>query len=58
MVRAFPSLDAIKSRSSGPNTFKKKMVPIEQAEGMAGCCYNPSTHACPCFTTEQEIHPK
>lgn len=38
----------------GPSTFKKKLVPMDEAPGVVGCCYDHATHQCPCFTTVQE----
>lgn len=37
----------------GRSTFKKKLVPVDKAPGIAGCCYDHVTHQCHCFNSEQ-----
>jgi hypothetical protein len=39
----------------GEDTHKPTMVAIDAEQGkFAGCCYEHTTHACPCFATEQD----
>ena len=36
---------------TGPDAYKPAQIPIDQNPGQfTGCCYNPVTHACPCYT--------
>ena len=36
---------------TGPDVYKPQRIPIDQNPGQfTGCCYNPTTHACPCYT--------
>ena len=45
--------DATDELVRGPDTYKPKMLPIDETPGMfTGCCYSPMTHACPCFTPD------
>jgi len=39
----------------GEHTLKPAMVPIASGKtGFAGCCYEMTTHACPCFTEKPD----
>ncbi|KAL3900547.1 MAG: hypothetical protein SGPRY_012445 [Prymnesium sp.] len=38
----------------GVTTYTPKMISMTESEGrFAGCCYNPTNHACPCYETSQ-----
>ena len=50
--------DAAGNVVEGAPTWKEKKVPIDETPGaFSGCCYDTSTHACPC-STELEVDGK